>query len=48
MGKHISSKKQYEQEMAKGNYIPFEKAEQLAEIAREKNHKKYDGLSIQK
>jgi len=45
MGKYISSKRQYEQEMVKGNYIPFEKAEQLAEQTRNRNHKNYDGLS---
>jgi hypothetical protein len=31
--------------MAKGGFIPFEKAEQLAETARAKNHKDYNGLS---
>jgi len=45
MGKHISSRKQYENEMVKGGYVPFEKAEQMAETARARNTKKYDGLS---
>ena len=29
MGKHISSKKQYEQEMAKGGFIPFVEAKKI-------------------
>jgi hypothetical protein len=45
MGKFITSKNHYEQEMAKGGYVPYEKAEQMAEIARENSKKKYDGLS---
>jgi hypothetical protein len=48
MGKYIGSKKEYEQEMVKGGYVPFEKAEQMAEAARERNTKKYDGLSESK
>lgn len=45
MGKHISSKRQYDNEMAKGGYVPYEKGQQLAEQARARNHKNYDGLS---
>ena len=45
MGKYISSKKQYESEMVKGGYVPYEKAEQMAELARENSKKKYNGLS---
>ena len=45
MGKYITSKKHYEQEMVRGGYIPFEKAQQLAESAKQRETKKYDGLS---
>ena len=45
LGKYITSKKHYEEEMAKGGFIPFEKAEQMAEIARGKNKKEYKSLS---
>lgn len=48
MGKYIGSKKQYEKEMQAGGYIPYEKAEQLAESARSRNTKKYDGISEEK
>ena len=48
MGKYISSRKQYEQEMAKGGYVPFEDGCQMADIAKERNQKKYDGLSADK
>lgn len=45
MGRWIGSRKEYEKAMVEGGYIPFEKAEQLAEQARARNTKKYDGLS---
>ena len=45
MDKYISSKKHYEEEMAKGGYVSYEKAEQMAELARERNKKQYNGLS---
>lgn len=45
MGKWIGSRKEYEKEMVKGGYLPFDKAEQMAEQARARNHKPYDGLS---
>jgi hypothetical protein len=45
LGKYINSRKEYEREMAKGGFVPFDKAEQMAEQARERNCKKYDGLS---
>lgn len=41
MGKYITSKKHYESEMAKGGYIPFDKAQEIAEKAKEKNRKPY-------
>jgi hypothetical protein len=48
LGKYIRSKKHYEEELAKGGFIPFEKAEQLAESARQRNRKDYNGLSEDK
>lgn len=45
MGKHISSKKQYEEEMKRGGYCTFEQAESLASKAKRENHKPYTGLS---
>ena len=45
MGKYIRSREHYEREMAKGGYVPFEKAEQMAETARAKNRQEYKGLS---
>ena len=47
LGKYISSKAQYENEMAKQGYIPFEQAEVLAERARTGQRKEYKGLSKQ-
>lgn len=44
-GKYISSKKQYDEEMAKGGYVPFEQGEEMARKARERLHKPYTGLS---
>lgn len=41
MNKYISSKKQYDEEMTKGDYLPFEKAEQIAEKARSISKKPY-------
>lgn len=41
IGKYITSKRHYEQEMAKGGFVPFEKAEQMAENARSHMHKPY-------
>jgi hypothetical protein len=48
MGKYITSKAHYEREMQAGGYVPFEKAEQMAEKARSEQTKKYDGLSPEK
>lgn len=45
MGKYISSRAEYENEMAKGGYIPFEKAEVLAEQRRKEIYKPYNGIS---
>ena len=45
LDKYISSKAQYEKEMIKGGYVPFEQGEEMALQAREKARKKYDGLS---
>ena len=45
MDKYIGSKRQYEYEMVKGGYMPFDKAEQLAELAREKQKQNYKKLS---
>ena len=42
LGKYIGSKKEYEYEMAKGNYIPFDKAEKIAEKRRKEMYKNYD------
>lgn len=36
MGKHITSKRHYEQEMAKGGYIPYDKACEIADKAKNK------------
>ena len=47
LGKYISSKSDYEKEMAIQGYIPFEKAEVLAERARTEQRKDYKGLSKQ-
>lgn len=44
MGKHIRSREHYEKEMVAGGYIPYDKACQLAEKAKQENTKKYDGL----
>lgn len=41
LGKYISSKRQYENELAKGGYIPYEKAQALAKLAEEKKNKPY-------
>ena len=32
MGKYISSKKQYLEEMAKGGYVPYDVAEQIPDV----------------
>lgn len=48
MGKQITSRAHYEKEMIKGGFVSFEKAEQMAEQARAKQQKKYDGLSPEK
>jgi hypothetical protein len=45
MGKWIGSRKEYEAEMVKGGYVPFEKGEQMAEAARARMRKPYDGVS---
>lgn len=47
LGKYISSKADYENEMAKQGYVSWETGEALAEKAREANRKKYDKLSDQ-
>jgi len=47
LGKYISSKSQYEKEMAKQGMVSWEVGEQLAEKARKSLHKDYDGLSPQ-
>ena len=41
MGKYIRSKREYLNEMAKGNYLPYEKACQVAEKARSNNKKPF-------
>jgi hypothetical protein len=48
LGKYISTKKQYDEEMRKGGYVSFEEGERLAELARGRDIKKYDGLSTNK
>jgi hypothetical protein len=45
LGKYISSKKQYDEEMKKGGFVSFEKGCEIAERAREKLHKDYKELS---
>ena len=45
MGKYISSKKQYLEEMAKGNYVPYEEGNRLAEKAQSNKRKDYKGMS---
>ena len=45
MGKWIGSRAEYEKEMVKGGYVPFEKAEQMVEQAKTRNHQSYDKLS---
>lgn len=39
MGKHITSKRHYDNEMAKGGYIPYEKACQIAESVKNRQTK---------
>ncbi len=41
MGKYISSKAQYDNEMARGNYIPQDKADAIAKSVQDKKTKKY-------
>jgi len=41
IGKYITSKRHYMNEMAKGGYIPFEKAESIAHEAEIRNRKEY-------
>ena len=38
MGKHIKSKRHYNQEMAKGGYVPLEQGKAMAD-AKQKEHK---------
>jgi len=45
MGKHIGSRAQYEKEMVKGGFVPFEEGRKMAEQAKARNQKPYDGLS---
>lgn len=42
LGKHIFSKRQYQDEMARGGYIPFEEGEHLANKNRRESYKPYD------
>lgn len=42
-GKYIGSKAQYERELKKNGFIPYEKAQALSSSAN--THKPYDGLS---
>lgn len=41
MGKRIKSKKHYEEEMKRGNYISQDKARAIADEKRKKGHKAY-------
>jgi hypothetical protein len=45
MGKKITSKNQYNEEMKKGGYVPFEKGQELARQACDNRKKDYDYLS---
>ena len=42
LGKYIRSKRHYEQELAKGGFVPIKEGEKLAQKARQNNHKKYE------
>ena len=42
MGKHITSKKQYKEEMAKGGYVTFKEGERLASKHKKENRQTYD------
>ena len=41
LGKYISSKAQYQKEMAKAGCVSFAEGERIAKRARERNHKDY-------
>ena len=41
MGKYISSRKHYKEEMARGGYINYDKAKEIAEKARKEGRKDY-------
>ena len=41
MGKHITSKRHYEQEMRKGGYVSFEEGQKIAAKANRESHKDY-------
>jgi len=43
MGKYITSKKHYENEMAKGGYVPYEQCQQ--QVANTLEKQKYKGVS---
>lgn len=45
LNKHITSRKHYEEEMAKGGFVSYEKGCELAEKARASQYKPYDKLS---
>lgn len=42
MGKHITSKRHYQEEMKKGGFVPFEEAESIANKAQRESHKDYE------
>ena len=41
MGKYINSKKQYQEEMRKGGYVPYDEGCQQAELSEKKLRKEY-------
>ena len=45
LGKHIRSKAHYENELAKGGFVPYEKGCQIAETAKRRNYKPYNSIS---
>jgi hypothetical protein len=45
LGKYISCRKQYDEEMKKGGFVSYEKGCELAEKAKENLHKDYKELS---
>jgi hypothetical protein len=45
LNKYIGSKAQYEKELSKGGYVPYDKGCEIAEVSKSKSRKPYDKLS---